>query len=202
MKKQKTVLMITIIIIILISIYIFFQYSSNNYLIDITESEIEKNDRKIIFQDKPKNTEELVVANYYLSFITGDFSSLKILYPTIPEAVIKNEVKSYSENFGYKYIEIRNLKSMSEEDIHKEMDSGENLVNAAIFNSGITFQDYIIEHDIDNYKIVKIEYYFEYTDKTMEGHPQYPPGETTMYYLLEDSLIGKYVISTRTIPRW
>ena len=183
-------IVIAVLLVIVFSILLFFYINSHEDF-DLVE----------INQDEPENDEELVIANYFLCSITGEFNNRKFLYPNIPEYDIDNSIKSYTDGLGSKYIEIKDIKLMSEMDINSEMDYGTKFVNAAIFHSGKTFSHYATENNIEDFKIVKVEYYFEYTDKTMEGHPQYPPGEIIRYFFLEGDKKGNYVIRTRTVPR-
>jgi hypothetical protein len=196
-------IVIAVLLVIVFSILLFFYINSHEDfdLVEINQDEFEMNGRRIVFKDKPENDEELVIANYFLCSITGEFNNRKFLYPNIPESDIDNSIKSYTDGLGSKYIEIKDIKLMSEMNINSEMDYGTKFVNAAIFHSGKTFSHYAAENNIEDFKIVKVKYYFEYTDKTMEGYPQYPPGETIRYFFLEGDKKGNYVIRTRTVPR-
>jgi len=199
--NKKIVIAVLLVIVFSISLFFYINSHEDFDLVEINQDEFEMNGRRIVYKDKPENEEELVIANYFLCSITGEFNNRKFLYPNIPESDVENSIKAYANGLGTKYIEIKDIKLMSEADINSEMDYGTKFVDAAIFHSGKTFSYYADENNIEDFKIIRVEYYFEYTDKTMEGHPQYPPGETIRYFFLEGDQKGKYVIRTRTVPR-
>ena len=191
---NKKIIAVLLVVVSLVAVYSYNNRNNSYSLTEINQDEFEMNGRKIVFKDKPQNTEELVVANHCLYQITGEYDNLRFLYPNLPEMDRNNSIENYKEGVGRDLIKINDLKLLTETDIKEGIHYGTRFSEAKLFE-GMTYAEYIAEKNINDYKIVKVEYYFEYTDKAMERGLQYLPGDVLYYYLLEGDSKGNYIIS-------
>lgn len=161
-----------------------YYLNSNEYLREAFDQPIEMGERLFLAEDSPKNIYETIVCNYYLAHITGDYDLWnKLLNKKVFNDIgilIESSKDIYNNDKGIKKIEITQFKTMDIEEARQDQPLKETIM----FYPGVAFEELDLDkiHNVDSYKIVKVDGNIVYMD---DYFPQYPPGSFTEYFILD-----------------
>lgn len=159
---------VTIIIFVFIALILYYKITQSIPPLRTPENTITQNGRTINFKDFPKNDLENIISNYFICEITGEFKILKRISYKIPNVIIKNTLELYKDGYGVSKIIVNKLDTF---------DNAEDLLK--IYNTDIESDGFSGEYtrittkfkesdNIENFKIVRADYEYYYTDKAIE----------------------------------
>lgn len=166
MKKYAT-----IIIFVFIALILYYKITQSIPPLRTPESTITQNGRTINFKDFPKNDLENIVSNYFICKITGEVKIFKRIFYEMPNVIIKNSLEEYKDGYGASKITINKLDTF---DDVKQLFEVYNIEFSGFSEEGLT-KDYDRtksefgeSEGVKDFKIVRVDYEYYYTDKAME----------------------------------